>query len=516
MNRKIVLIIGLVVLLIIFFYQVFLKDKNPEFDLVEVARGTVSQEIFETGQIGKGEKINLTFGNAGRIEEIYVEVGDDIKQGQELAKLDTADLEIQLQEARISLELAQLNLNKLLAGSSPEEIKVVQSQTENARISFAVAQENLENSYDDALIVLDASYPQIYNALSFIKEFIEEYISVYDQNAKKIMDARTEVSEAEKQAKTYLAAAKEESAESESIDQALSTMRNSLKTTFDGLEVIRAVIDDSVVYKNNVSSSDKTSLDTLKTNANSAMVNIVASQQAISLRESSLETARTSLEEAENRLSLITAESRQVDIDLYQAQIRQAQARVLLYENQLSQSRLASPLSGKIAEINKRVGELVQPALQDAVMIILPEIPYEIKANIYEEDVVKITLGNPVDITLVAFPGKTFTGRIVSISPAEKLVDGVVYYEVIVGLDEAPEGIKPGMSADIVIKTNSKDNVLIVPEEAIMINDARNFVEVFVDGRIEERDVEVGLEGTSDDMVEIISGLGEGEKVILR
>ena len=41
-------------------------------------------------------------------------------------------------------------------------------------------------------------------------------------------------------------------------------------------------------------------------------------------------------------------------------------------------------------------------------------------------------------------------------------------------------------------------------------------VEVFVDGKIEEKDVEVGLEGTSDDMVEIISGLEEGEKVILR
>jgi HlyD family secretion protein len=516
MNRKTVLIIGLVVLLIIFIYQVFLKDKSPEFDLVEVARGTVSQEIFETGQVGKGEKVNLTFRNAGRIEEIYVEIGDDVERGQELAKLDTADLEIQLQEARIALELAQLNLNKLLAGSSPEEIKVAQSQTENARISFAVAQENLENSYDDALIVLDASYPQIYNALSFIKEFIEEYVSVYDQNAKKIMSARTEVSDAEKQAKVYLEAAKEGSAESESINQALSVMRDSLKTTFDGLEVTRAVIDDSVVYRNNVSSSDKTSLDTLKTNANSAIVNIVASQQAISSGRSSLETARTSLEEAENRLSLVTAESRQVDIDLYQAQIRQAEARVLLYENQLSQSRLVSPLSGKIAEINKRVGELVQPALQDAVMVILPEIPYEIRADIYEEDVVKTAIGNPVDITLVAFPGKTFAGRIVSISPAEKLVDGVVYYEVTIGLDEAPEGMKPGMSADIVIKTNSKDNVLVIPEEAIMINDARNFVEVFVDGKIEERDVEVGLEGTSDDMVEIISGLEQGEKVILR
>jgi len=516
MNKKIILTIGLVVLLIVFVYQVFLKDKNPEFDLVEVVRGNVSQEIFETGQIGKGEKVNLTFGNAGRIEKIYVEVGDDIEQGQELAKLDTADLEIQLQEARISLELAQLSLNKLLAGSSPEEIKIAQSQTENAQISFAIAQENLENSYEEAITVLDASHPQIYNALSFIKEFIEEYVSVYDQNAKKIMDARTAVDEAEKQAKIQLEAAQEDSADEESIDQALSIMRNSLKTTFDSLEIIRVIADESVVYKNKVSSADKTSLDALKVSANSALVNTVAAQQAISSRKSSLETARTSFEEAENRLSLITAGSRQVDVDLYQAQIRQAEARVQLYESQLLQSRLVSPLSGKIAEIKKRVGELVQPALQDAVMVILPEIPYEIKVNIYEEDVVKIALGNPVDISLIAFPGKTFAGKIVSISPAEKMVDGVVYYETIIGFNEAPEGIKPGMSADIVIKANSRENVLIVPEEAIKTDGARNFVEVFVEGNVEERDVEIGLEGGRDDMVEIISGLETGEKVILR
>jgi HlyD family secretion protein len=515
MNKKIILTIGLVVLLIVFFYQTILKDKNPEFDLVEAAQGNVSQEIFETGQIGKGEKVNLTFGNAGRIEKIYVEVGDDVEQGQELAKLDTVDLEIQLQEARISLELAQLSLNKLLAGSSPEEIRIAQSQKENAQISFAIAQDNLENSYQEAITVLDASHPQIYNALNFIKEFIEEYVSVYDQNAKKIMDARTAVDEAEKRAKIQLEAAQEDSAEKESIDQALSVMRNSLKTTFDSLEIIRVIADESVVYKNKVSSADKTSLDTLKVSANSALANTVAAQQAISSKESSLEAARTSLEEAENRLSLITAESRQVDIDLYQAQIRQAQAKVQFYESQLSQSRLISPLSGKIAEIKKRVGELVQPALQDAFMVILPEIPYEIKVNIYEEDVVKIAVGNSVDISLIAFPGKTFAGKIVSISPAEKMVDGVVYYEIIIGFNEAPEEIKPGMSADIVIKANSRENVLIIPEEAIRTDGDRNFIEVFVGGNIEERDIEIGLEG-SDDLVEIISGLEIGEKVILR
>ncbi len=515
MNKKIILIIGLIVLLTVGIYQGFLKEKKPEFALIEVVRGNVGQEIFESGQVGKGEKINLNFKNAGRIEEIYVELGDEVEQGQELARLDTADICIQLQEAQISLELAQLNLNKLLAGVSAEEIKITQTQVENAQIALGVAKENLKNAYEAAITVLDGSYPQIYNALDFAKEFIREYIAVYDEDGRKIMNARNEIESAEGEAKLCLDTIKKDSSVDKDIEDAIFVMRNSLGVAFNNLETIRGIIDRSVIYRNKVSAADKASLDTLKTNSNSALTNVIGAQQTISSTKSALETAKTSLQEIENRLDLITAESRQVDIDLYQAQIRQAEARVQLYQNQIQQSKLISPIRGKIAEIKKRVGELVQPAAQDAVMVVLPEAPYEIRVNIYEEDVVKINIGNPVEISFFAFPGKTFQGKVVSISPAEKMIEGVVYYETIIGFEEVPEGIKPGMSADIVIKALNKDNVLIVPEEAIRIRDSRNFVEVLVNGNIEEKDVEVGLRG-SNDMVEIISGLEQGEKVILR
>jgi len=149
------------------------------------------------------------------------------------------------------------------------------------------------------------------------------------------------------------------------------------------------------------------------------------------------------------------------------------------------------------------------------VIVILPAIPYEIKVDIYEEDVVKIALGNSVDISLVAFSGKVFPGKVISISPAEKMVNEVVYYETTIGFEETPEDIRPGMSADITIKAQLKENVLVVPEEAVLTNGSRNFVEVFVDGKIKEKDIEIGLKG-SNDMKEIVSGLAEGEKVVLR
>ncbi|KPJ71580.1 hypothetical protein AMJ50_01695 [Parcubacteria bacterium DG_74_3] len=73
-------------------------------------------------------------------------------------------------------------------------------------------------------------------------------------------------------------------------------------------------------------------------------------------------------------------------------------------ENSLKEAILISPVEGQITKINKEIGEQVQPMLQDVVITILPVSPFEIEANIYEEDVVKIDIGNPVDISLVAFP----------------------------------------------------------------------------------------------------------------
>jgi len=515
MNKKIILIIIVIVLVTIGVYQVFLKEKKLEFTLVEVVRGDIVQEIFESGQVRKGEKINLVFENAGKIEKIYVEVGDEVKAGQELAKLDTSNLYIQLQEVQTGLELAQLNLNKLLAGASPEEIKITETQLENAQIALEIAKENLKNSYETAITVLDASQPQIYNALDFVKEFVREYITIYDEDGRTIMRARDEIERAEAEAKLYLGIAKESSKENEDVETALLIMKNSLEAAFNSLETIREIADKSVVYREKVSTDDKASLGTLKTNINGALTNVIGAQQTISSMKSNVETAQTKLQEAESRLDLVKAEIRQVDIDLHQAQIRQAQTRVQFYENQIQQSKLISPTAGKIIEIKKRIGELVQPISQDAVIVVLPIAPYEIKVDIYEEDVIEISVGNSVDITLVAFPDKKIEGRVILISPAEKIVDGVVYYEITIGLEEVSEEVKPGMTADVNIKTAVRQNVLSVPEDVIQIKDGKTIVEVFKNGQIQERDIEIGLMG-SNDMVQVLSGLEEGEKVILK
>jgi HlyD family secretion protein len=266
-------------------------------------------------------------------------------------------------------------------------------------------------------------------------------------------------------------------AENEKSDLALSETEKNLNVIFDDLREIREVCE-SENYKNIVSATAKSSLDTQRTYINTALSNIITSKQTISsvklnnkynidVAQAAVSDAEAALKTAQDKLAVTLVKPRQNDIELYEAQISQAQAQVKLIENQIQDSILRSPIDGKIIEIKKKVGEIVQPLLQDVVFVLLPDNPFEIKVDIYEEDIVKVKIGNPVDISLVAFPDKIFKGRVIEINPAEKLIEGIVYYETTINFDEIPEGIKPGMTADLIIKTDSKENVLTIPKDAI-------------------------------------------------
>jgi HlyD family secretion protein len=512
MSKKVILAIIVILLLAVGIYQGFFKTKEPTFTLAEVVRGDVSQEVSETGQVKKGEEINLSFKSSGRIEKIYVEVGEEVEAGESLAKLETAELAIQLQEAKAALDIVQAGLDKLLTGATQEEIKVAQTAVENSQVSLDTARQGLEDANEDALNVLDDSYLKIYNAFNTVDLIQRTYFITSDQEGIRVRENKEKIESAAAQAKSYLDTAKSDQKD-ENIDTAVSEMEQALDEVYDALGIIRETCEEPT-YRNAVSSADKTSLDTHRGYINTALANLANSQQSIASAKFAIESAEGVLQAAEDDLALTTAPARQEDINLYQAQVNQAQAQVQLLENQISDATLRSPTRGQITKTNKRTGELVQPMLQDAVITLLPTAPFEIEVDIYEEDVVKINIGNQVDISLVAFPEQTFEGKVISIEPAEKLIEGVVYYEVTVTFEKLPEGIKPGMTADVVVKTASKENVLIVPEDAVQKKDDKQIVEILKEGNVEEREIEAGLL-SSNDMIEIISGLNEGDQVII-
>ena len=97
--------------------------------------------------------------------------------------------------------------------------------------------------------------------------------------------------------------------------------------------------------------------------------------------------------------------------------------------------------------------------------------------------------------------------------PAETIIQDVVYYQVKVHFKDDVQGIKHGMTANTVIETDKKENVLRVPLRAVKQKNGDKIVTVLrADKTQEEKNITVGLRG--DDYIEILNGLEKGDTVI--
>lgn len=129
--------------------------------------------------------------------------------------------------------------------------------------------------------------------------------------------------------------------------------------------------------------------------------------------------------------------------------------------------------------------------------------------NLSEIDVTKVKEGQKATLTLDALPGMTFTGTVVGINRSGIITSNVTNYPVVIQFDTSPDKVLPNMSVTANIVTATKDDALIVPSAAIR----NNTVRVKNGNNIETVNVETGL--SSDTETEIISGLSEGQTVII-
>ena len=514
-SKKKILVLVIITILVVFLASRLFKKEEAPFDVFEVVRGDVVKELWETGRIHGGETISLSFKTAGEIEEIYVGLNQIVEKGDILVKLNTGDSETQLEEAQLSLELTLLNLEKLLEGASPEEIQIAQTRLEGAEVLSDGSQENLQKSYEAAVTVLNSLYPQFDDVSEFIEDLVEDYVVVYDPEGRDIIRAKDEIVLIKDKIKPYWDIARGSKASHQDIDTAILIMRSSLEENFENLQSILEIIKESINYdyKDKISATDRALLDNLIAGTNNALANIISSQQAITSAKLSLKTARVNLQEARDALALIQTGASKTDLALQEIQIKQAQNRVDFYANQIKEMTLRSPFKSRVTAINKREGERVM-ALETAITLV-PLAPFEISVDIYEEDIVKIEIGAPAKIILPALPEEITQGTVVFIDESEKIVEGIVYYEIKIAPDQdLPRGIRSTMTADIIIETEKREDVLTVPRGALQGSGDKTIIEVLVGGLVQKKEVEIGLRG--DDKIEIISGLTEGETVVIR
>jgi len=533
-RNKIAILLGLILLAVVFLASFSVRQKKHYRYLI-VQRGDIVQSVSATGQIKRGEEIHLRFKNAGRIEKIYVAVGDEVKKGDVLARLETRELESQLEEAEAALNLAKANLEKLLAGAKEEEIALAETKVEKAQKNLEGSRKTLEKTRESAEQNLNSVYQSAANtvkeaslcadnAYKTADSLQRTYFYSNDQVSLEVKSAKENIKNEKLQIENSLDSI-EGKVEDKKIDLALSQTEASLQTISQELDLIRDKCEDPY-YRILISSTDKSNLDAQRSSIVTILAEVRNAQSKIASTKSNNELAivkaeanfnltYASLEEAKKDLNLIKAKPREEDVAAAKAEVAKAEAQTKLLKIQIEESKLESPVNGQVIEINGEVGELTGPSVKQPFIVLLPDSNFQVEVDIPEVDAAKVKLGDKAKIEIDALPDEIFPGRVIEIEPAGREIAGAIYYRTKVSLESKNSRVKSGMTANVTIETASKRNVLLLPLRAVIYRDNKKFVKVLRSNRIKEVEIKTGLMNEEGE-TEIVSGLNEGDKVIVQ
>ena len=180
----------------------------------------------------------------------------------------------------------------------------------------------------------------------------------------------------------------------------------------------------------------------------------------------------------------------------------------------LEKAVIEAPFDGVVADITISEGQEMSAATLAAPAITLigtGEI--QMRGFIDEVDIATVNVGQSANVTLDALPDVEVNGEVAFISPVGTALIGVVSYATTITVDNPTKELRDGMTATAEVIIERRDDVLFIPNRALRGTWENPSVLVLVDGQQEEREVTLGLSNGIN--TEILSGLEQGEKVVL-
>ncbi len=539
-------------------YQAFFKKGEVKFSVAVAEISDITEKVSVTGSLVPLQRINLGPKIQQEVKEILVEVSDKVKKGELLVQLNEKDALIQIDKNKASLNSVnqEINLLKVKIENAEQDLeKVEQTAAENtskaeagleeARTNLETKQQNLKDvgevennelkqSYEDALAVLRGTYLQVDNAYWAVELIQRTYFYRNDQEGCRVKREERQI-ELDKENIYSVLEIAQETESSNDIDEALSETELKLDEIYQSLSEIREICGQTNYYYT-VADADKTILDTQKSNIDTAISDLISAKQDIESQEVSghknvnsaqatLDIAQSQLGSADSNLSYVEIQGQQ-QVTQAQSKIKQLQQELILKESNLEVSKanlaqarkgledtsLKAPMAGTITQVNIEQGETAKPGV--VVVSMIPEKKYKIEVDISEVNIGKIKEGSLTEVEFDAFPNETYQGQVDKIHPAEIVKEGVIYYRVEVLLDEYPEKLKSGFTANLDIIVGQRENVITVPYVAVKEDEQGKYVKIVENNEVkEERRVEIGL--GSDTRIEIREGLEQGEEVVL-
>lgn len=204
----------------------------------------------------------------------------------------------------------------------------------------------------------------------------------------------------------------------------------------------------------------------------------VATEAAYSTAIAQRDAQRAQLDSARAQLASAKAQALGLQADLQvaraqleavSAQVLQREAAVRQIEVDLRNTEIRSPVSGIVIQRNVELGQTVAASLQAPTLFLIADDlrHMEIAANIDETDIGRVKPGQKVTFTVNAFPGRTFEGTVKQVRLGSQIVQNVVIYTTIISVENPRQELLPGMTANLRIETDLRENVLRAPNAAL-------------------------------------------------
>ncbi|MCZ8511105.1 efflux RND transporter periplasmic adaptor subunit [Paenibacillus filicis] len=519
-------------------------------------------QVFN-GSINPQFTTNVSSRVSGRVTELMVKVGDRVKTGQPIAKIDTTQIQQQIEQSQSSLALSQANLQKAAHDQA------------NGQLAAQRTNEVNKAGYDKTL--QDAQ-----NAVATV----QQQVAVAQVNYNKAISDQQNAIAAAKQAVTVNQQALSNAVNS--YNQALTTAQNNLNSTQDSLQNSQisstnsleslqlAAQQAAVNYQNTVNNGKSTSSDiaaalqklqsaqlalqqaqespassvsTAQSALTKAQADLAAAQnsQTVVTAQEQLNSSLLALSTAQNNLSVITDTNQQSlqsaqlaaknaqttyensvknvqaqlskdeqaynvasstdSVEVSQASYQQASTNLKVLQEQLQDGVLMSPVDGVVTALNTPVGQ--NAGNNGSIVSVAALDPVIATVNVSEANIGKIKVGMNMKVNVPTL-NKSFDGVVSAVRPT--LDPTTKSYGVDVKVTDPKNELLPGMFATSSLTSEGRKAIMI-PANAVINQASGNAVYIVQDGKAKKVAVKIGTMTSSQ--FEITSGLKEGDELVV-
>ncbi len=429
---------------------------TPKLDVTELTVTVQSQDvtlqITASGKVVPVQSVNLSPKTSGRLAQLRVEQGDRVDQGQIIARMDDADIQAQLTQARANLAQAQAQLAQARAGSRPEEIGQARARLTQAeaQLSQARAGSRVEE-IAQAKAQVDAAAARV----NLTTSRVQRNRNLYQQGAIS-QDKLDEVLADDRSARAAL----------QEAQRRLAQLQNGSRS-------------EEIAQRQAAVSEARQALQQLENGS----------------RPEEIAQAEATVDAAVGKLKAVQV---QLDDTIIRAPFSGVVTQKYATEGAFvtpttSASNTASATSSSIVAIARGL---------------------EVLAQVPEVDIGQIKQRQQVEIIADAYPDQVFKGHVRLISPEAVVEQNVTSFQVRVAIDTGKNELRSGMNVDVTFLGEALQDALVVPTVAIVTEKGKTGV-LIPDQKNKPQFRPITIGPSIEDQTQILSGLKEGERVFI-